>query len=92
MYAEGPLTSGKDTLTLALDNLEFQSYGETMLVLEMDYTIRPYEKRDTGAKDVKMISYLSRSELEDLGCEIQSNIQNESYDLLNKIPALQGFM
>ena len=92
MYAEGQLTSGKDTLTLALDNLEFQSYGETMLVLEMDYTIRPYEKRDTGAKDVKMISDLSRSELEDLGWEIQSNIQNEAYDLLNKIPALQGFM
>lgn len=92
MEAEGQLTSSKDAVSLALDNLEFQAYGETMLALEMEYSIRPYEKRETGAAEVTMIGEMSASDLEDLGWEIQDNAQNWVYDLMDKIPALQELM
>lgn len=92
MEAEGQLTSSKDAVSLALDNLEFQAYGETMLALEMEYSIRPYEKRETGAAEVTMIGEMSASDLEDLGWEIQDNAQDWVYDLMDKIPALQELM
>lgn len=92
MEAEGQLTSSKDAVSLALDNLEFQAYGETMLALEMEYSIRPYEKRETGAAEVTMIGEMSASDLEDLGWEIQDNAQNWVYSLMDKIPALQELM
>lgn len=92
MEAEGQLTSSKDAVSLALDNLEFQAYGETMLALEMEYSIRPYEKRETGASEVTMIGEMSASDLEDLGWEIQDNAQDWVYDLMDKIPALQELM
>lgn len=92
MEAEGQLTSSKDAVSLALDNLEFQAYGETMLGLEMEYSIRPYEKRETGAAEVTMIGEMSASDLEDLGWEIQDNAQDWVYDLMDKIPALQELM
>lgn len=92
MEAEGQLTSSKDAVSLALDNLEFQAYGETMLGLEMEYSIRPYEKRETGAAEVNMIGEMSASDLEDLGWEIQDNAQDWVYDLMDKIPALQELM
>lgn len=92
MEAEGQLTSSKDAVSLALDNLEFQAYGETMLDLEMEYSIRPYEKRETGAAEVTMIGEMSASDLEDLGWEIQDNAQDWVYDLMDKIPALQELM
>lgn len=92
MEAEGQLTSSKDAVSLALDNLEFQAYGETMLALEMEYSIRPYEKRETGAAEVNMIGEMSASDLEDLGWEIQDNAQDWVYDLMDKIPALQELM
>lgn len=92
MEAEGQLTSSKDAVSLALDNLEFQAYGETMLGLEMEYSIRPYEKRETGASEVTMIGEMSASDLEDLGWEIQDNAQDWVYDLMDKIPALQELM
>lgn len=92
MEAEGQLTSSKDAVSLALDNLEFQAYGETMLGLEMEYSIRPYEKRETGASEVNMIGEMSASDLEDLGWEIQDNAQDWVYDLMDKIPALQELM
>ena len=92
MEAEGQLTSSKDAVSLALDNLEFQAYGETMLALEMEYSIRPYEKRETGAAEVTMIGEMSASDLEDLGWEIQDNAQDWVYSLMDKIPALQELM
>lgn len=92
MEAEGQLTSSKDAVSLALDNLEFQAYGETMLALEIEYSIRPYEKRETGAAEVTMIGEMSASDLEDLGWEIQDNAQDWVYDLMDKIPALQELM
>lgn len=92
MEAEGQLTSSKDAVSLALDNLEFQAYGETMLGLEMEYSIRPYEKRETGAAEVNMIGGMSASDLEDLGWEIQDNAQDWVYSLMDKIPALQELM
>ena len=92
MEAEGQLTSSKDAVSLALDNLEFQAYGETMLALEMEYSIRPYEKRETGAAEATMIGEMSASDLEDLGWEIQDNAQDWVYDLMDKIPALQELM
>ena len=92
MEAEGQLTSSKDAVSLALDNLEFQSYGETVLALEMEYSIRPYEKRETGAAEVTMIGEMSSSDLENLGWEIQGNAQNWVYGLMDKIPALQELM
>ena len=92
MVAEGQLTADKDAFSLVLDNLEFQAYGETVLGLELEYSIRPYEKRDTGAPEVLMIADLSSSDLEDLAMDIQGNAESWVYDLMDEIPALQELM
>lgn len=92
VIAEGQLTNSSDGLTLSLDNLEFRDNQETMLALEADYSVRPYEKWDSGAGAVKMIADMSSSDLENLGWEIQNNAQNWVYDLMEQIPALQDLM
>ena len=92
MELEGQLAVGKDSLTLALDNLEIQAYGETVLGLEVEYSVRPYEKRELGAGEVLMIADMSRSDLEDLAMDVQSNAQDWVYDLMSEIPAVQELM
>lgn len=91
LVAEGQLTVGKDSLDLTLDNLELESYGES-LALEVSYSVGPYEKRETGAGEVLMIADMSQSDLEDLVWDIQSNAEDWIYDLMNEIPALQQLM
>lgn len=90
--AKGQLTSSEESLELSLDSLELQTQGQTVLGLEVDYSIRPYEKRETEAARVKMIADLSLGELEDLYEEIQNNAQDWMYDLMDKVPALQDLM
>lgn len=92
MELEGQLTVDKDSLSLALDNVELQAYGETVLGLEVEYSVRPYEKREPAAGEVLMLAELSDSDLEDLALDIQNNAEDWVYDLMREIPAMQELM
>ena len=85
LEAEGQLTVSGESFDLALEDVSLQEAGEEVLSLALQYSVKPYEKRDTGAQETRMLSEMTYDDLEDLVMDIEDNAMDWSealYDLL----------
>lgn len=91
LEAEGQLTIGDKSFSLALEEVTVSGMGMDIVTLGIDYSVGAY----SGAKsagDVKYINELTEEDLTALAEEAQTNAMTFVEELMEKLPLLQQLM
>ena len=83
---EGQLTTGKDSMELHLEELEFRA-GNVSVTLRVDCSMGPYQDIPS-VKSPIMLSTLDMDEIQDIADQIRDRVANWVNGLVDKIPAL----
>lgn len=88
LSAEGTVAAGKNSLEVALEDVDVDVYGTEVVSLELGWSIGPYSKAAVDAKKTLAVSEMSRSDIDGLAADIQGNAEIWLRSLASAIPEL----